>query len=604
MLAFGGLTVAISALPIKSSSIDISTFALLTFALSVIYSFVLVKSSARQAKLKQSEEMLRSKTRELDRIFNNLPFKIAYKDLHNRYIRVNQGFADSLNTTVAELEGKSLYSIFPHDVAERYYDEDCEVFRKKEPLFGLVNEFFPFKKTEKIWLKSHKIPHFNENGDVTGLIVCGEDITAQVLSKKQLYAVEERFRKVFEYAPDGMLLFTTCTESFLKSNIAAQQMLGYTNAQLMKKCIAEIIYIEDWADFFDSLNKDIGQEGSVYKNAIRMLRSNGEILDAEVTINVMVENDGTSFKYAIFRDISELKDSERNLKNYSKQLEESNKNLKEFAYAASHDLREPLRTVISYIQLMKRKLPQESGNLEITEFMDFIEDGSRRMEKLLASLLQYSRISSNELILERFDITEAVVAACKDLSPLFQQSEAIVEWDELPEIVADRAQMITLFTNLLSNAIKYRKQETRPVIKISATANNYEYLISVSDNGIGIKEEHLEQVFALFRRLHTIDSIPGTGIGLSTCRRIMQRHSGSIWANSTFGEGTTIYISLPILEANNTGPGSNAISKRSDVRFSSRNLVTSYKHPKSQVSAKAHPHKDDLPPALSAEELQ
>jgi PAS domain S-box-containing protein len=604
ILSFSGLLIALFTLPEEFVRIEIKPFIMAIYALALIYGYVAGRRAEYRKKMLEKEAVLIAKSNEMEMIFNSLPFHVAYKDKNNCFVRVNKGVAELLNTTIEKLEGKSLYTIFPNETAEKYHQEDKVVIQSKAPITGLVDELSRFDTNEKVWLKCHKIPHFNEHGEVIGIIVCTEDITIQVQSNKMLHSIEERFRKLFEFAPDGMLLFRSLNEGLLKSNVVAQNILGYAFDELSNKKLAEIIHPEDLFVLSKALDDGSFNEGSIYNNEIRLLRSGGTPFFADVTINLILEDNEQGLMFAIFRDVSERKEANNQLSLYAKCLEESNRNLKEFAYAASHDLREPLRTVISYIQLLKRKLTDSETQRDIGEFMTFIEDGSKRMERLLAALLEYSRVGSSNINLEKFDSAEAIVTANKRLSQLFIESNAIMEWDELPEIIADKAQMVSLFSNLISNCIKFRKPGMMPKISISATTNEYEHLFAVSDNGIGIKEEHLEQIFAVFRRLHSVDSIPGTGIGLSTCRRIVQRHGGTIWATSTYGIGTTIYLSLPLHDKHLGTIHSDITAASSGDHFSTIHDHFSGKHLQSPVSQEAHLPKDALSPSPSAEELQ
>ncbi len=588
--SFGSLFYYLTSLGFNQAMFRIDYLIFLLFFMSLLFGIMLLRRLNDKKRIKITEGILRQKAAELDLILNNLPFHVAYKDTDNRFIKVNKGVADFLNTTPEELDGKSLYDIFPREFAERYHEEDKEVIKKGSPIVGLVDEVSSLNDQGKVWLKCHKIPQFNQNGEVVGIIVCTEDITAQVDSKKKLYSIEQRFRKIFDFAANGMLIFDNISSPISKSNHSANMLLGYESLDQQKKSLFELIHPEDREVFQNGLDESLAFEGAVFHDEVRMLKSDGGIAFVDLTVNIILEGERKGFIYAILKDITENKESAKRLKIYSRQLEESNQNLKEFAYAASHDLREPLRTVISYIQLLKKKMPSELISKEMNEFMFFIEDASRRMEKLIIALLDYSRVGNNELVIEKVDTSDILVTSCKGLSKMISENEAVIEWDELPKIDADKTQISMLLSNIISNSIKYRKPDVLPHIRINASSNENEYLFSVTDNGIGIKEEYLEQIFAVFRRLHCVNSIPGTGIGLATCKKIVQRHGGTIWANSTFGEGTTFYFSIPLTEnSRRLNAVKLDINQSNGAHSSTSNGHQNDTHPKLQVSEEGHP---------------
>ncbi len=239
--------------------------------------------------------------------------------------------------------------------------------------------------------------------------------------------------------------------------------------------------------------------------------------------------------------------NETRLLGYAKKLEESNHNLQEFAYVISHDLREPLRTISAYTQLLNRRLPPENQTQEIKDFSHFIIDAAKRMDGQINGILEYSRVGRDDLKLEKFCFSEILDLAKANLGLQIFNSKAKIEvLGDLPEIHADKMQMTMLLQNLIGNAIKYQKADMLPHIKISSKQEENFCEITVSDNGLGIEPQYLESIFGVFRRLHTQKEIEGTGIGLSICRRIAQRHGGKIWATSVFGEGSAFHFTLLI----------------------------------------------------------
>ena len=225
-------------------------------------------------------------------------------------------------------------------------------------------------------------------------------------------------------------------------------------------------------------------------------------------------------------------------------LERSNQELEQFAYVASHDLQEPLRMVASYCQLIERRYANAVDD-EGREFIGFAVDGANRMQSLINDLLTYSRVGRQDQNLERLASGKIVEHALSNLQAALEESGTRVTVGMLPSVRGDASQLMRLFQNLMGNAIKFRG-ERAPEIAVGAEPGpDGEWVFSVKDNGIGIDPRHADRVFAIFQRLHSRQEYPGTGIGLAVCRKIVERHGGRIWLESTPGEGTTFFFTLP-----------------------------------------------------------
>jgi signal transduction histidine kinase len=257
----------------------------------------------------------------------------------------------------------------------------------------------------------------------------------------------------------------------------------------------------------------------------------------------------TAYKTKI-KLIGELRDSyaeleriKEDLELKSQELARSNDDLKEFAYAASHDLQEPLRIIRGYVQLLAKRY---KGKLDpdADDFIKYAVEGVERMQRLIKDLLEYSRLGINGETLKPSECTELVERAIANLQVAIQESGAEVTYDPLPAIAVDPAQLSRVFQNLIGNAIKFHG-EAAPRVHISAERRGKEWVFSVRDNGIGMDPDQSERIFMIFQRLHTREEYDGTGIGLAICKKIVERHGGKIWVESEEGKGSTFYFTIP-----------------------------------------------------------
>jgi PAS domain S-box-containing protein len=243
-------------------------------------------------------------------------------------------------------------------------------------------------------------------------------------------------------------------------------------------------------------------------------------------------------------DVTERIDAKDALESLAEKLQQSNQELENFAYVASHDLQEPLRMVASYVQLLERRY-RDKLDSDAQEFIDYAVDGANRMKELIESLLLYSRVQTRAKEPEPVNSEEVLQKVLLSLQPLITENEATITHDPLPEVMADQNQLALVFQNLIENGITFRKEEEPPRIHISAVEENEHSKFSVSDNGIGIDPRYQERIFRMFQRLHTRAERPGTGIGLAICKRVIERHGGRIWLESAPDQGTTFYFTIP-----------------------------------------------------------
>lgn len=245
----------------------------------------------------------------------------------------------------------------------------------------------------------------------------------------------------------------------------------------------------------------------------------------------------------IIRDITDLKDAQNELEVKAKNLAQSNKELEEFAYIVSHDMKQPIRTIISYLSLLKKKhyelLPEDAQ-----EFVNFSIEGANKMSDLIRDILQYSKLEQEIAMAPGVELNNVVLKVLGGLKDTIEKNNATVLVEQLPVLTCNQTMVTELFQNLIENGIKYNLSEKK-IVTVKVQDKVSDWLFSVTDNGIGFEQQYAEQIFKIFKRLHTDDEFQGTGIGLSICAKVIEKHGGKIWAESVKGQGSTFYFTLP-----------------------------------------------------------
>ena len=250
-------------------------------------------------------------------------------------------------------------------------------------------------------------------------------------------------------------------------------------------------------------------------------------------------------------EIESRKKTELALKDATVKLSSSNTDLQQFAYVASHDLQEPLRAVSGFLTLIASK-HKESLDEESSAWINHAVEGSLRMRALINDLLAYARVESKGKALVDTDCNESLTMAKKDLSVLLEETGAQINVAELPHVMGEKGQLAQVFQNLIGNAVKFRSAE-HPVVDINVSKQKTNWLFTIKDNGLGFDQEHAERIFVIFQRLQGREEHKGTGIGLALCKKIIERHGGTIWAQSEKGKGSTFFFTIPVMGGSDYG---------------------------------------------------
>lgn len=355
---------------------------------------------------------------------------------------------------------------------------------------------------------------------------------------------EESLRLIVEAAPNAIVAVDGSGHITLV-NRQTEALFGYERKELLGQPI-EILIPERCRASHEALRKGFHESSEGREMGgrdLRGLRKDGTEVPMEIGLSSTAASTGPLVLASII-DITARKRAEALLEQQRVELERSNRNLEQFAYVASHDLQEPLRAISGFAELLQQRYAQQLDE-RAGKYIQHVVEGCKRMGALIDDLLVFSRIGRTQGNPQPTDGERAVAAALYNLSASIEETEAQITRDALPVVRVESSQFVMLLQNLISNAIKFRQPFEAPQIHIGVRQEGGRAEFSVRDNGIGIAPEHFERIFDLFQRLHTRTEYPGTGIGLSICKRIVESTGGKIWVESTQGSGTTFYFDLP-----------------------------------------------------------
>jgi PAS domain S-box-containing protein len=333
-------------------------------------------------------------------------------------------------------------------------------------------------------------------------------------------------------------------------NAGAEKIFGYSAAEMIGQPITRIIPPDRQREEDEIIARIKRGERVDHFETVRRCKD-GQLIHVSVLISPIKDANGHIVGASkVARDITKrvkaeeaLRHAEETLRTQAEDLERSNKDLEQFAYVASHDLQEPLRAVAGCLQVLQRRY-QGKMDARADELIGHAVDGSHRMQTLIEGLLAFSRVGTRGGEFKSVSCDEAIDSALNNLATAIQESGAIITRDKLPALKADPLQLALLFQNLIGNAIKFRGDRA-PEIHVGAEHKGGHWILSVKDNGIGIEPQYFERIFVIFQRLHTRKEYPGSGIGLSICKKIVERHGGRISVASTPGQGCTFYCNFP-----------------------------------------------------------
>jgi PAS domain S-box-containing protein len=482
---------------------------------------------------------------------------IALTCLDGKFEKVNPALCHLLGYTEEELLQRTFHDVtHPDDRAATVVQVDKAI--AADDAGYTVEKRYVKKNGEVVWILLTATLH-RDGARPLYFISQVQDITARKRAEARLQASEERFDLAVAGTSDGIWDWDLAANHLYLSPRWKAQLgyqdheLGTTGAEWEGRMHPDDLanvraYIADYfagrVERFELEHRLRHRDGSYRWMLARAAAVRDEAGHPLRLVGANTDRtERKQLEESIAEQARELAQRNAQLARQSLELQRSNEELERFAYAASHDLQEPLRMVTSFTGLLAK---QYEGQLDdrAQEYIHFARDGALRMKRLIQDLLDYSRVGSRGAELEPIESEAALADAVRNLAAAVHESGAAITSDPLPTVCADASQLAQVFQNLVGNALKFRGTAT-PSIHVSVTRDGEMWRFSVRDNGMGIERRHAERIFIMFQRLHTRAEYPGTGIGLALCRRIIERHNGRIWVESTPGEGATFHFTLP-----------------------------------------------------------
>ncbi|MFA6924620.1 MAG: PAS domain S-box protein [Bacteroidales bacterium] len=491
---------------------------------------------------KKAEKELYDTKNYLENLINYANAPIIVWNPQSEIQLFNGAFEHLTGYSSAEVVGKKLDFLFP-ETSLKETNEKIKLALSQNWETIEIPILTKNKETRIVFWNSANI-YDTDNKTLISTIAQGNDITERKKAEEESRKLKEKLDLALKNANIGVWVWDIKT-NVIEWDERMEQIFGIEKGTFGKNydVFEKFIVDEDIPHTRKAISKAI-DENVPFETIYRIKLNNGDIkyINAKALLTKNNVGEAISMTGVCF-DITEMKKgTEQALFKLNEDLLRSNKELEQFAYVASHDLQEPLRTVSSFTQLLSHRY-KDRLDAEAQEFIQFAVDGAMRMQVLINDLLVYSRIQVKGKPFTNVDMHEVLGQVINNLTMRIQEKNALVTCYELPTVIADEGQMVQLLQNLIGNAIKFCN--AIPIIHISSKEEKDYFIFSIKDNGIGIESQYFDRIFQIFQRLHTKEEYSGTGIGLAVCKRIVERHKGTIWVESEFGKGTTFYFKIP-----------------------------------------------------------
>jgi PAS domain S-box-containing protein len=487
---------------------------------------------------KRVEEILQASEVRYRRLFETAQDGILIIDADTGdIVDVNPFLVDLLGYSHKEFIGKKLWEIG----AFKDIEDSKAAFKELQNKEYIRYENLPLETKE-----GHKINvEFVSNVyrvNHTNVIQCNiRDITKRKLAEEALKESEERYRNLFRENRSVMLLIDPHSGDIVDANPAACSFYGYNRKDLTSMKITDINPL-DHETIFQKLQQAKLKQCGFF--GFRHRLANGETRNVDVYSGPVILN-GKTLLHSIIHDVTDRKQMEEALKERTSQLELANKELESFSYSVSHDLRAPLRAIDGYARMIIKKYGDNFNEDALTKF-NILINNVHMMGQLIDDLLTFSRLGKKDISMSKIDMETLIRDVWKELQVINPGRNINLAVNNIPPGYGDRTLIKQVYVNLLSNAIKFSKFRDPAFIEVGSHVDGNKDVYYVKDNGVGFDMRYYDKLFVVFQRLHSVDEFDGSGIGLATVQRIINRHEGMVWAEGKVGEGATFYFSLPL----------------------------------------------------------
>ena len=507
-----------------------------------------IQGSARDiTEGKRAEEALHKSMQLLEKVYSSLHDALFIIEANStKIIDCNPAASDIFGYSREDMINRSTGFLHVSNALLEYFRVRLQS-SIAEKGFLFLPEFQMKRRDGTIFFTENSVVPLTDNeGKNIGWVSVVRDINERKRTEEAIHESEATLANLMDNMPVAIQGYDVEGTVFCWNRMSAL-IYGYVAEEAMGRKLEDLIIPDEIKPMY---RETLAQASTLKESGeflpageVNLLRKDGSQISVHSIHTAVCLPEKTPMLFCIDVDLTERKKAEATLVKKSEDLARSNADLAQFAYVANHDLQEPLRMVTSYVQLLDMRY---KGKLDpdADEFIGYVVEGTKRMKQLLAALLDCSRVGTGGHPLQTVECEKVLENALQNLRMVLDETKGTVTHDPLPAIMADEMQIVQLFQNLIGNGLKFHGPQP-PLIHISAKKKGTNWIFSFQDNGIGIDPQYFEKIFVIFQRLHARDKYPGTGIGLTIAKKIVERHGGQIWVESVKESGTAFYFTIP-----------------------------------------------------------